>query len=312
MLAPTPIKLKGFISKTLELLREEAKEKSIRLEYEIDTSVPYTITTDENLLSLVLFNILENCLRFTQHGSIKIYVSTKKETIDDISEAHDDDLLDNSSRKLMSPMANMSFSKKPNGTGEYITFEVRDSGFGLERETRKNILAGLDDNVSSSMYSLPSLAIAQKVAKMLGKGIKFNYEVGTGSNYSFKIDPSLETTRSTVLIKKNKFNFNRESFRFREKKSLYSQGDDRQYLEFDDVEIKVHELAEKPRKSSDDKIDISTQVPRFPDTEKKPGKPTPLRMKSQLDGSIYSSRRGNPDCSQVLVIDDDYYNRNIL
>lgn len=94
--------------------------------------------------------------------------------IEDLSEAADDDFLDQSASKPLNglPMSNISFSKKTIAS-EYITVEVEDTGYGLERETRKNILAGLEDNVSPAMYSLPSLAISQLICKALGKGIKF-------------------------------------------------------------------------------------------------------------------------------------------
>lgn len=86
----------------LSLVKEssKAKEKEVALIHAISNEVPGTLTGDPGRLRQILFNLVENAVKFTQAGQITVSVCVASRTEDDVE----------------------------------LKFEVRDTGIGISPE----------------------------------------------------------------------------------------------------------------------------------------------------------------------------------
>ena len=70
------IYLRSFLKDCLDLLAANAREKSLKLHYQIDGSVPDSINTDPTRLRQILINLLSNAVKFTEEGEVIVNVSS--------------------------------------------------------------------------------------------------------------------------------------------------------------------------------------------------------------------------------------------
>jgi PAS domain S-box-containing protein len=116
VLEEQPFELRGNVEEALDLVSARAAEKRLNLAYTIDNNVPESIIGDPTRLRQILGNLLNNAVKFTEQGEIKLTVSTQE--------------LD--------------------GTHE-IHFRVQDTGIGIHRELMDRLFqpfAQVDETVT--------------------------------------------------------------------------------------------------------------------------------------------------------------------
>ena len=77
-LDPTPISLDEIISNSIEMVSPEFKKKSLDVSYRIAPGVPSRVLVDILRLKQILLNLMGNAVKFTQKGSIKLFVDAKE------------------------------------------------------------------------------------------------------------------------------------------------------------------------------------------------------------------------------------------
>ena len=163
--------LHDCIEDAIELLSGKAYEKKLDLFYEIDENVPYTIIGDVNRVRQVLFNLINNAVKFTDHG--KVVVSLKSETL-----------------SLSSAL---------------LHFSVKDTGIGISEKTLAKLFQLFEqaDSSISRKYGGTGLglAICSRLVEMMGGKIWAESIPGKGSVFHFTIQSLIDEDTKPEKVK---------------------------------------------------------------------------------------------------------------
>lgn len=138
-----------------KLLKIKAEAKGIELSFTIDEHIPAFLKGDPDRLKQILVNILNNSIKFTEKGSVKLFVSKREENDDQIM----------------------------------LYFRVKDTGIGIPKTELSRLFdpfyqaAG---NFSCEGTGL-GLTIAKNLTEVMGGAIKIDSEEGAGTEVSFEI-----------------------------------------------------------------------------------------------------------------------------
>jgi PAS domain S-box-containing protein len=149
--------LRKTVSETIAQLSQTAAKKGIELTGAVAGTVPEKITSDSARLQQVLVNLLNNALKFTEKGFVRLTVR---------------------SRTL------------PSGSRR-IEFAVEDSGEGISAASLKRIFEPFQqgDNSDTRKHGGAGLglAISKDLVKLMGGEIRVESRQGEGSCFSFFI-----------------------------------------------------------------------------------------------------------------------------
>ncbi len=167
--------LKDCIEASLDIVTTDASKKGIDLSYSIDSKTPERIMGDSAWLRQILINLLNNAVKFSEKGAVKIEVSGRK--------------LDASNHE--------------------IRFSVNDSGMGIP-ENWINLLFQPFTQIDSSTTRTYGgtglgLAICKNLAEMMGGTIWVESQLGKGSTFYFTIvAPSATKMQAPSMVVDNK------------------------------------------------------------------------------------------------------------
>lgn len=168
-----------------EMLREleamfqlEVEKKGLQLIIETDTELPTYIATDELKLRQVLLNLLNNSLKFTRHGGVRLRIESAAD-------------------QPWSEMINITFTVSDTGPG--ISPAEQDILFEAFVQTRTGKYAGEGTGLG--------LPISQKMLHLLGSNLQVESPlktplpvqgpVGPGASFSFTLTVAAQKTDST-------------------------------------------------------------------------------------------------------------------
>jgi hypothetical protein len=154
----TPFQLRGLIEEVTDNFRDKSAQKQIEFIVDIDPAAPDGLFGDPLRLKQVLINLLSNAFKFTEQGEIQLQVQGKSKT-----------------------------GKK---TG--LDFIVRDTGIGIDPETKENLFLAFtqaDTSVSRKYGGTGlGLSISQRLVQLMsGNEIEIESEPGVGSTFRFAI-----------------------------------------------------------------------------------------------------------------------------
>lgn len=145
----------------IRMLNEEANRKQLKLALRIYGNLPAALMGDEIRLQQVLMNLITNAINFTVEGSV---------TVSAVSGSQKDDAVP-------------------------ITFEVRDTGIGIEEDKLERIFENLvqtDPSIARKHGgSGLGLAVSRRLVKAMGGHLRVESTVGVGSMFSFTIPLSV-------------------------------------------------------------------------------------------------------------------------
>ena len=134
----------------------------------LQDSLPYQqlrVCTDEQKLKQILINLLNNAIKFTKAGEIRLRI------------------------KISEPA--QASSKEPDANNEFIdiSFEVSDTGVGIAREEHEAVLQPFQRGRSGEIAAGTGLglSIASRLVEILGGTLRLESELGKGSTFSFQL-----------------------------------------------------------------------------------------------------------------------------
>lgn len=134
----------------------KAKNQSLSLTFSCCKSVPQYVCTDEIKLRQILINLLNNALKFTHKGTVKLTVNCNK--------------IDPSNLQLI--------------------FAVQDTGVGIDSEEIDQLFEAFTQTQRGREADEGTglgLSISQKFVHLMGGKIKVNSQVGVGTTFTFNI-----------------------------------------------------------------------------------------------------------------------------
>lgn len=135
--------------------RASAEQKGIALKLEIPAELKVIVMGDPTRLSQVLYNLVNNAIKFTHTGSVCLRIKVALQTDEDIK----------------------------------LTFEVEDTGIGIEQDKQKIIFDKFTQADSSTLRSYGGtglgLAISKRLLELQNSTLQLRSLVGVGSVFYF-------------------------------------------------------------------------------------------------------------------------------
>jgi len=162
--------LRECLEGALDLLAGLADEKGLALLYEVANNVPRTVVGDITRLRQILVNLLNNSLKFTEHGEV-----------------------------VLSVKAN------PAGAGMVeLEFAVTDSGIGIPPESMDRLFMAFSqvDSSTTRRYGGTGLglSISKRLAEMMGGRMWVESQPGSGSVFRFTVLVSPAETEPRAYV----------------------------------------------------------------------------------------------------------------
>jgi signal transduction histidine kinase/DNA-binding response OmpR family regulator len=167
-----PFDLRGCIEAVLDLLTPIASKKGLDMAYVVSDDTPATVTGDITRLRQILLNLLNNAIKFTEHGEVVVTVSAT------------------SSR----------------ASSQVLSFAVRDTGIGIAPEQIQRAFQPFSqvDVSTTRKYGGTGLglAISRRLAELMGGTMWVDSEPGVGSTFHFSVEVQASPTdgRNAELI----------------------------------------------------------------------------------------------------------------
>ena len=172
-MSPESIKtdLIKLINQKCSVINYYAAQKGLELLMDIQPDLPAYVMVDPNNLKRILFNLLDNAVKFTEIGEIELKVT---------------------------------FLKIEAASGEFC-FSVRDTGIGISADQQNHLFERLSqaDNSAARKYGGIGLGltISNLMARQMGGDIEISSEPGKGSLFSFKFKTTFDEFEKDVLEK---------------------------------------------------------------------------------------------------------------
>ena len=161
VLYKSPVNLTELIDKAVKLNIGVLQQKQLQLIIQISADTPHYIDCDEMRLVQVISNLLNNAVKFTEKGEIKLAVN--------VISIHQSEVT--------------------------LSISVTDSGIGIDSSKQANLFKAFSqaDESMTRLYggSGLGLSICQQIVKLYGSEITINSQLGEGSQFSFSISFAL-------------------------------------------------------------------------------------------------------------------------
>jgi signal transduction histidine kinase/integral membrane sensor domain MASE1 len=156
-LAPTDFELRALLREATSVFATQVLTRGVRLDVDVDGSVPAWVTADPLRLRQVLVNLLGNAFKFTERGAVSLHVSAA-----------------------------------PAGDGRLLArFEVSDTGIGIPPEAQARLFGAFTqvDGGTTRRYggSGLGLAISRQLATLMGGEMGCTSQPGQGSTFWFTV-----------------------------------------------------------------------------------------------------------------------------
>jgi signal transduction histidine kinase/ActR/RegA family two-component response regulator len=154
--------LRFSVNKTFKTLQPVASKKQLKFDFSIDDQVPNFLLGDQTRLSQILINLLNNAIKFTKHGSVKMRVYCTEKSEKNVR----------------------------------IHFSISDTGIGIPKEKQAKIFESFTqaDPSTTRLYGGTGLglAITKRLIELQNGTLNLQSEVGEGSTFFFHLDYALD------------------------------------------------------------------------------------------------------------------------
>jgi PAS domain S-box-containing protein len=164
-----PFELRDPVEHCVQVMAERAHAKGLVLADHIDDRVPAQVVGDAGRLQQVLFNLVGNAVKFTEHGEVVVRVTREDEEREDVR----------------------------------LRFTVTDTGIGMTPETKKCLFKPFSQADSSITRKFGGtglgLAISRQLVELMGGSIGVDSEAGRGSTFWFTVKLALQPAAPKVI-----------------------------------------------------------------------------------------------------------------
>jgi signal transduction histidine kinase/DNA-binding response OmpR family regulator len=163
--------LRDVIQSLIHVFEPKAREKNIQLTFSIQPDTPVNLIGDSVRINQVLMNLIGNALKFTEQGSVKLYIKT-------ISQ---DDLQ------------------------ALLEFSIEDSGIGIPENKLRSIFEsftqGSGDTVRKFGGTGLGLTIVKRIVELHGGTISVQSKLGQGSTFILTLPFQKSAVGATTVEK---------------------------------------------------------------------------------------------------------------
>jgi len=149
--------LRNEVNDVYKVLAYSARQKELELSVHISNDVPDTVQGDPFRLKQILINLINNAIKFTSKGDVRVGVSLVHKA----------------------------------GYKDAIRFEIRDSGIGISPENQKKLFKSFSQADTSTTRNFGGsglgLAISKRLVQMMDGDIGVESEEGQGSTFWFTV-----------------------------------------------------------------------------------------------------------------------------
>jgi two-component system sensor histidine kinase RpfC len=169
VLERTDFDLHALVNSTCRILSSQAAAKGVEFVVSIMPEVPPAVRGDALHLRQVLINLAGNAVKFTEHGTVTVHVSSQGET----------------------------------EAGVRLKFSVRDSGIGIAPEAQQRIFESFTqaDQTTTRRFGGTGLGttIAKQLVELMGGRIGLESAVGLGSTFWFETELEKQPERAGTV-----------------------------------------------------------------------------------------------------------------
>ena len=154
-----PFAVAGLLDEVIESLSFQTHDKGISLSCVVEDNVPLQVGGDENRLRQILFNLMNNAVKFTEHGFVVLHCAAPEREAAEGKTA--------------------------------LKFMIEDSGIGIAPDKQELIFEKFTQVDTSSTRAFEGtglgLAISQQLCGWMGGKITVASVLGQGSTFSFTV-----------------------------------------------------------------------------------------------------------------------------
>jgi signal transduction histidine kinase/CheY-like chemotaxis protein len=179
-LEPRPVALRSLLNEVHSLMQPQAQAKGLTLELRYDDSLPKYVRMDPTRMRQVLFNLLNNAIKFSESGGVVLHCA-----------------------------------KVAGSEGApQLEFDVSDTGIGMDSHTVSRLFQRFsradDPRARRQGGTGLGLAISRNLARLMGGEIVVRSSPGAGSVFSFRValvpdaDPALTRNQPATSSPSNR------------------------------------------------------------------------------------------------------------
>ncbi len=178
-LEAVPFNIHELLSTSVDLFRQRAQDKGIKIGYQIGADVPATLVGDPHRVRQILINLLGNAVKFTDQGEIEVQVNSENTTAD----------------SMIAPG-----SSAMTAADCVLRLSVRDTGIGIPTDKHEVIFESFAQADSSTTRKYGGsglgLAIAKRLANLMGGTMGIESRVNHGSTFFFTARFALQVQKT--------------------------------------------------------------------------------------------------------------------
>ncbi|MDY5774559.1 MAG: ATP-binding protein [Lachnospiraceae bacterium] len=162
--------LQVLIEEVTNMIKIVAVEHGLQLLVEVDGELPYKLYGDVGRIRQILINILNNAVKFTKSGHVKLQVSQEEN----------------------------------NGEQTYLVFRIEDTGIGIRKEDLTKIFEEFQQVDTKKNRKVEGTGLGLTISRRLVKLMKGNISVdsvyGEGSVFTIRVPQKIEDARSITEV----------------------------------------------------------------------------------------------------------------